>query len=264
MNYIKLNNSIEMPILGLGTYSLTDNECEKIVSKAIETGYRLIDTAQMYGNEKNIGNVIKHFERSKLFVTTKLYSPSTSYEKAKTDIEKSLNNLQTDYIDLLLIHEPYKESTEMYKAMKEVYKEGKIRAIGISNFNREQYLNFIKFCGIIPVINQVECHIFYRQKTLQDILEKNGTHMQAWSPFACGKNNFFNNSVLMKIAEKYSKTSAQIALKYLIQSGISVIPKSSNEKRIKENFNVFDFTLDKNDIEQIETLDNNKTLFGWY
>ena len=264
MDFIKLNNSIEMPILGLGTYTLQGSECEKIISAAIETGYRLIDAAQMYGNEKSIGNAIKHFNRNNLFITTKLYSPSTSYKKAKADIEKSLNNLQTNYIDLLFIHEPYKESVEMYQAMKEAYSAGKIRAIGISNFNKQQYLDFIKSCEIIPVLNQVECHIFYRQKALQDVLEQNGTYMQAWSPFACGKNNFFKNPVLIKIAEKYSKTPAQTALKYLIQSGISVIPKSSDEKRLKENFDVFNFTLDENDIKQIDALDNDKTLFGWY
>ncbi len=173
-----------MPVLRLGTYILKDKECERCVSEAIlNMGYTLIDTAQMYGNEKYVGNAIKHHERKDLFITTKSYFLSASYKRAKSDIEKSLNNLQTDYIDLLLIHEPYSRSLEMYKAMIEGANEGKIRAIGISNFNKNQYLDFIKSCGIIPVVNQVECHAFYRQEALQKLLTENRTHMQAWSPW---------------------------------------------------------------------------------
>lgn len=264
MDFVKLNNGIEMPVLGLGTYMLQGSECEKCVSEAINLGYKLIDTAQMYGNEQAVGNAIKHYNRKDLFITTKLYSPSTSYERAKSDIEKSLNNLQTDYIDLLLIHEPYSQSLEMYKAMTEGVNEGKIRAIGISNFNKNQYLNFIKSCGIIPAVNQVECHIFYRQKDLQKMLKENGTHMQAWSPFACAKNNFFNNPVLKEIGEKYGKTTSQVGLKYLVQTGVSVIPKSSKTERLKENINIFDFNLTNEDVEKIMSLDRGKTLFGWY
>ena len=218
----------------------------------------------MYDNEKYVGNAIKHYNRKDLFLTTKLYSPSTSYERAKSHIEKSLNNLQTDYIDLLLIHEPYIQSLEMYKAMTEGVNEGKIRAIGISNFNKNQYLNFIKSCSIIPAINQVECHVFYRQEGLQKLLDENGTHMQAWSPFACAKNNFFNNPLLKEIGEKYGKTTGQVGLKYLVQTGVSVIPKSSKTERLKENINIFDFNLTNEDIEKIKLLDNGKTLFGWY
>ena len=264
MKHLKLNNGIEMPVLGFGTYMLQGTECERCVSEAINAGYTLIDTAQMYGNEQAVGNAIKHYNRKDLFITTKLYSPSSSYERAKADIEKSLNNLQTDYIDLLLIHEPYSQSLEMYKAMTEGVKDGKIRSIGISNFNKNQYLNFIKSCGIIPAVNQVECHVFYRQEGLQKLLEENGTHMQAWSPFACAKNNFFNNQILKEVGQKYGKTAAQIGLKYLIQNGISAIPKSANINRIKENFDIFDFELDSIDIKRIDTLDGGKTLFGWY
>lgn len=253
-----------MPVLGFGTYMLQGTECERCVSEAINAGYTLIDTAQMYGNEQAVGNAIKHYNRKDLFITTKLYSPSSSYERAKADIEKSLNNLQTNYIDLLLIHEPYSQSLEMYKAMTEGVKDGKIRSIGISNFNKNQYLNFIKSCGIIPAVNQVECHVFYRQEGLQKLLEENGTHMQAWSPFACAKNNFFNNQILKEVGQKYGKTAAQIGLKYLIQNGISAIPKSANINRIKENFDIFDFELDSIDIKRIDTLDGGKTLFGWY
>lgn len=264
MDFVKFNKGIEMPVLGLGTYMLHGSECERCVSEAVNIGYILIDTAQMYGNEKSVGNAIKHYDRKTLFITTKLYSPSTSYERAKSDIEQSLNNLQTDYIDLLLIHEPYSQSLEMYRAMTEGVNEGKIRAIGISNFNKTQYLNFIKSCGIIPAVNQVECHVFYRQEGLQKLLETHGTHMQAWSPFACAKNNFFNNPVLKEIGNKYGKTTGQVGLKYLVQTGVSVIPKSSKIERLKENINIFDFNLADEDIEKIKSLDNGKTLFGWY
>ena len=264
MEYLKLNNNLEIPVLGLGTYSLYGAECERCVTEAIENGYSLIDTAQMYTNEKSVGDAIKHFNRKDLFITTKLYSPGRSYEKAKSDIEKSLNNLQTDYIDLLLIHEPYKESLDMYRAMKEAYACGKIKAIGISNFNKNLYLDFISKCEIIPAVNQVECHVFYRQKDLQEILKNHGTVMQAWSPFACGRNNFFSTNVLKQLAEKYNKTSGQIALKYLIQSGVSVIPKTSKKERLKENINVFDFSLTNEDMTKIQTLDTGKSLFGWY
>lgn len=250
MDFIKLNNKRNMPVLGLGTYLLQGSECEKCISEAINFGYRLIDTAQMYGNEKAVGKAIKHYKRSDLFITTKLYSPSTSYERAKSDIEESLNNLQTDYIDLLLIHEPYRKSFAMYKAMKEAYIAGKVKAIGISNFNKEQYLNFIKNCEIVLAVNQFECHIFYRQESLQKLLKENGTHMQAWSPFACAKNNFFDNPVLKEIGKKYGKTTAQIGLKYLIQGGVSAIPKTSKTERLKENINIFDFELDSDDIEK--------------
>lgn len=264
MEFEKLNNGIEMPVLGLGTYALRGSTCERIVAAAIEIGYNLIDTAQMYRNEQEIGNVIKHFDRKNLFITTKLYSPSASYERAKRDIEKSLNDLQTDYIDLLLIHEPYSESLSMYEAMKEAYQDGKLRALGISNFDKGQYLNFIRHCEIIPAVNQVECHVFYRQQDLQNILEENGTKMQAWSPFACARNNFFSNPVLKEIAEKYSRTTGQIGLRYLIQTGVPVIPKSSKPERLKENIDVFNFTLDGEDLKKIRALDGGESLFGWY
>ena len=261
---VKLNNGVEMPLIGLGTYTLRGEKCIKVVSEAVNIGYRLIDTAQMYGNEREIGNAIKHYKREDLFITTKLYSPSASYERAKSGIQQSLDNLQTNYIDLLLIHEPYAESLAMYRAMIEGVKEGKIKTIGISNFNLRLYLDFIKTSQIIPAVNQVECHVFFRQNELQRVLETHGTHMQAWSPLACARHNLFSNPVLHEIGKKYGKTNAQIGIKYLIQSGISAIPKSSKLKRLKENFEIFDFLLTAVDMAKIKTLDNNKTLFGWY
>lgn len=266
MEYIKLNNGISMPVLGLGTWALHGKECEGCVSKALEYGYRLIDTAQMYGNEKEVGNAVKKsgIPRKEVFITTKLCTPCTSYSAAKSGIERSFENLGVDYIDLLLIHEPYSTSLEIYEAMTEGVKEGKIKSIGVSNFNKNFYLDFIKKCEIIPAVNQVECHVFYRQKDLHNTLEENGTHMQAWSPFACGKNNFFNNSVLNTLGIKYGKSAAQIGLRYLVQAGISVIPKSSHPDRIKTNADIFDFELNEDDLSRIQKLDLNKTLFGWY
>ena len=266
MKTITLNNDIEMPVLGLGVYQLHGKECERCVSEAVEIGYRLFDTAQMYGNEKSLGNALKYcgIPRNELFITTKLYSPSRGYELARSAIEESLDSLQTDYIDLLLIHEPYKESAEMYRAMREAYQNGKLRAIGISNFNEKQYLNFIRNCEIIPVINQVEAHVVYGQSKLQTVMAQHGTHMEAWSPFAAGKGHFFENDTLCMLGRKYGKSAAQIGLRFLIQRGVIVIPKTSHKERLKENMDIFDFELSAEDIKQLEILDKGKSLFGWY
>ena len=266
MNYITLNNNIKMPILGFGTARLQGKECEESVLTALELGYRLIDTAQMYKNEKEVGNAIKKsgVPRKELFITTKICSPNNSYEGTKSAIEVSLKELQLDYIDLLLIHEPYEESKEMYSAMKEAYNNGIIKAIGVSNFNTKLYSEFIKKCGILPTVNQVEQHVFFQQNDLYDLMNLHGTHMQAWSPFAKGNNNFFENKVLLSIGEKYNKTAAQVGLRFLIEMGISVIPKSSHRDRMLENMNIFDFELSSEDIDKIKSLNEGKTLFGWY
>ena len=263
---VTLNNGVKMPLLGMGIYQLHGKACEHAVQEAIKLGYRLFDTAQMYGNEKELGNALKScgMPREELFVTTKLYSPSTSYTLAKTAIEKSLEALQTEYIDLLLIHEPYRTAKEMYQAMKEAYKEGRIRAIGISNFNCTRYLDFIHSCEIIPAVNQVEAHVFFQQTDLQEVMKQHGSHMEAWSPFAAGKNNFFTNPILLTIGKKYGKTAAQIGLKFLIQRGITAIPKSGYKDRLKENIDIFDFVLSDEDMAAIYMLDKGKTLFGWY
>ena len=264
MEYITLNNGIKIPKIGLGIYALND---EDIIVKAIDDlGYRLIDTARMYGNEKILGRAIKRcsVDRKDLFITTKVYGSDRGYEKTKQAIEDSLNNLELDYIDLMLIHEPYKETKEMYKALEEGVKEGKIKSIGISNFNKKQYLKLINNCEIIPTINQVEAHVFYSRKELQKTLEENGTIMEAWSPLAAGKNNIFTNKILQEIGEKYNKTPAQIALKYLLTRNMVIIPKSANIDRLKQNISLFNFELKREDIEKIETLENRKSLFGWY
>jgi len=266
MEYITLNNNVKMPILGFGTARLEGKECEESVLNALELGYRLIDTAQMYKNEADVGNAIKKsgIPRNELFITTKICRPNTSYEATKSAIEFSLKELQLDYIDLLLIHEPYKESKEMYRAMKEAYDKGLLKAIGISNFNTNLYSEFIHDCGIIPAVNQVEQHVFFQQNEFNKLLTLHGTHMQAWSPFAKGKNEFFENKVLTSIGEKYNKTVAQVGLRFLIQMGISVIPKSSNRNRMNENMDIFDFELSSDDMNKIKSLDEGKTLFGWY
>lgn len=263
MKYLTLNNGIKIPQIGLGIYDLHE---EKAILDAIDMGYRLFDTAQMYGNERLLGNAIKksNVPREEFFITTKLYYTSKSYEFAKKGIEQSLHNLQLDYIDLMLIHEPYKESLEMYRALEEAYEEGKIKAIGISNFNEKLYLDFIKKCNVIPAINQVEAHVFFTRKDLQKVMLENGTLMEAWSPLCAGKHDIFNNEVLISIGKKYNKTAAQIALKYLLSRDIIIIPKSANKERLLENISLFDFELTNEDIEKIEILNENKSLFGWY
>lgn len=263
---VSLNNGISMPILGLGIYALHGTDCERAVREAVSLGYRLFDTAQMYGNERELGKALKDcgVPRDEIFITTKLYSPSTTYKKAKAAIEDSLKELQTDYIDLLLIHEPYSSSLDMYKAMKEAYKDGKIRALGISNFSAARYLNFIQSCGIMPAVNQVEAHAFYQQKSLQSVLEQYGTRMEAWSPFAAGKNQFFTNPILQAVGNQYGKTAAQVGLRLLVQRGVIVIPKSGHPDRLKQNLDIFDFSLSDEDLKKLETLEGGRSLFGWY
>ena len=255
MEYITLNNQVTMPILGLGTFRLKGKSGIETIKNAINLGYTLIDTAQMYQNEKEVGIAIKesNVNRENLFITTKICTPNTTYEKTEKAIDVSLKNLQTDYIDLLLIHEPYDTSTEMYKAFENAYKTGKIRAIGISNFNESEYLEFIKNCNIIPSINQVECHILYNKKELQHTMKKYGTILMGYSPFAQGKDNLFVDNDIINIRKKYNKTSSQVMLRYLIQRGIPTIPKASSVERLNENLDVFDFTLNDNDMQIINS-----------
>ena len=265
MEYITLNNQVTMPILGLGTYRLKGKIGIETIKNAINLDYTLIDTAQMYQNEKEVGIAIKesNVNRENLFITTKICTPNTTYEKTEKAIDVSLKNLQTDYIDLLLIHEPYDTSTEMYKAFENAYKTGKIRAIGISNFNESEYLEFIKNCNIIPSINQVECHILYNKKELQHTMKKYGTILMGYSPFAQGKGYLFVDNDIINIGKKYNKTSSQVMLRYLIQRGIPTIPKASSVERLNENLDVFDFTLNDNDMQIINSKNQNKSFFGW-
>lgn len=266
MEYITLYNGIQMPLVGFGTWDLRGAECEKCVLEAIDNGYRLIDTAKMYGNEKEIGKALQKspVPRETLFITTKLNSPYASYIKAKAGIEQSLKDLQVDYLDLLLIHEPYSNSSEMYKALEEYYRAGKVRAIGVSNFHDSNYRKLIKSCQIMPMVNQVEAHVFFQQTNLQRSMQDYGTIMQAWSPLAAGKKSIFTNETLRRIGDMHHKSPAQVALRFLVQEGIVVIPKSANTKRMQDNINIFDFILSDTDMKEIKAMDNNRSLFGWY
>ena len=263
MEYVKLNNGIEMPILGYGVYQVTPEECERCVSDAISVGYRLIDTAQAYGNEEGVGNAIRKssIPRKDLFITTKVWISNAGYEKAKASIEESLQKLQTDYIDLLLIHQPFNDYYGTYRAMKEANKAGKVRAIGVSNFYPDRFVDLAEFCEIKPAVNQMETHVFNQQRKLQEVMQEYGTELMAWGPFAEGRNDFFTNGTLAAIGVKYGKSVAQVALRFLIQRGIVVIPKSTHKERMIENFNVFDFSLTEREMTVIAALDNEKSLF---
>lgn len=263
MKYVTLNNGVKMPILGYGVYQVEPDECERCVSDAIETGYRLIDTAQAYGNEEGVGNAVKKsgIKRDEFFIVTKVWISNAGYENAKKSIETSLSKLQTDYIDLLLIHQPFNDYYGTYRAMEEFYEKGLLKAIGVSNFYPDRFIDLSHFVKIKPMVNQMETHVFNQQKKLHEILKENKCQLMSWGPFAEGKNDFFNNPVLVSIGSKYGKTSAQTALRYLIQKNIVVIPKSIRKERMLENINVFDFTLSNEDMAAIEQLDTGNSLF---
>ena len=264
MKYVKLSNGLEMPILGFGVYQIPDlEECERVVLEAIEVGYRSIDTAQVYGNEEAVGNAIKKsgIDRKEFFITTKVWISNSGYEKAKASIEESLRKLQTDYIDLLLIHQPFGDYYGTYRAMEEYYKAGKLRAIGVSNFYPDRFVDIVNFVEIKPMINQVETHVFNQQIIPQEIMKEYGTQIESWGPFAEGKNNLFTNETLVEIGKKYNKTAAQIALRYLIQRDIVVIPKTVKKERMIQNFSVFDFELSEDDMKEILKLDKKESLF---
>lgn len=263
MDYVTLNNGVKMPQLGYGVYQTPPEDTERCVLEAIEVGYRSIDTAQAYGNEEGVGNAIQKcgLPREDLFITTKIWISNAGYEKAKDSIEESLRKLQTDYIDLLLIHQPFGDYYGTYRAMEEVYRAGKVRAIGVSNFYPDRYLDLAHFAEIKPAVNQVETHVFQQQKVAKEYLKKNGTQIMSWGPFAEGKNDYFNNPVLKEVAAAHGKSTAQVALRFLLQSDVVLIPKSVHKERMEENFNVFDFTLTDEEIARIEALDTGKSLF---
>lgn len=258
MEKVKLNNGIEMPLLGFGVFQVPDlKECEGAVLNAIETGYRLIDTAASYMNESAVGNAIRKsgVARKDLFVTTKLWVQDAGYEKTKKAFEKSINNLQTDYLDLYLIHQPYGDVHGSWRAMEELYKAGKVRAIGVSNFQPDRVMDIIAFNEVVPAVNQIETHPFNQQVETQKFLEENKVQIESWGPFAEGKNGLFSNELLLSIGAKYKKSVAQVVLRWLIQRRVVVIPKSVRKERIRENFNVFDFELSTAEIATITTLD---------
>lgn len=263
MEYVTLNNGIKMPKLGYGVYQTPPEETKRCVLDAIEVGYRSIDTAQAYGNEAGVGEALKEcgLPREEFFITTKVWITNAGYEKAKASIEESLKALQTDYIDLLLIHQPFGDYYGTYRAMEKAYKNGKVRAIGVSNFGPDRYLDMEHFSEIKPAVNQVETHVFQQQKIAREYMKKYNCQIMSWGPFAEGKNHIFTNEVLTKIGSKYDKSAAQVALRFLLQSDVVIIPKSVNKDRMEQNFNVLDFALTAEDMTEIEKLDGGESLF---
>lgn len=264
METVKLNNGVEMPVLGFGVFQVTDlAECERSVIDAIETGYRLIDTAQSYMNEEAVGRAIKRsgVAREELFITTKLWIQSNGYEGTKKAFETSLKKLQLEYLDLYLIHQPYGDVYGEWRALQELYKEGKIRAIGVSNFQPDRLMDLIIHNEIVPAVNQVETHPFHQQIDTQQFMIDNNVQIESWGPFAEGKNDIFKNELLKGIGEKYDKSIAQVILRWLTQRGVVAIPKSVKKERMAENLNSLDFKLTSDEMEQIKTLDTNASLF---
>lgn len=264
-NFIVLNNGIKMPKIGYGVYQIPSYKTESCVADAIKCGYRSIDTAQCYGNERAVGNAVRKsgIARNEFFITTKLWG-CRGYEDTLRSIESSLKELNLDYIDLLLIHEPTGNFLEIYRAMEKFYNEGKLKAIGVANFLEENYLKLVKNVKVIPAVNQVETHVFRQQHELRRLMSKYGTQLESWSPLACGQHNFFGNKVLNKIAVAHGRTIAQIGLRYLYQQGIIIIPKSTHIERMTENMNILDFSLTRDEMETIKSLDEGKSLFSWW
>ena len=264
MQNVTLDNGVEMPILGFGVFQVKDlAECERSVIDAIETGYRLIDTAQSYGNEEAVGKAIKKsgIKREELFITTKLWIQSNGYDNTKKAFENSMKRLQLDYLDLYLIHQPFGDVYGEWRAMEDLYKEGKIKAIGVSNFQPDRLIDLIIHNEIVPAVNQIETHPFHQQIETQKFLEENNVQIESWGPFAEGKNDLFHNELLASIGKKYNKTIAQVVLRWLTQRGVVAIPKSVHKERMAENFNSLDFELSSEDMEAIKTLDSNKSAF---
>jgi len=261
---VTLNNGVEMPILGFGVFQVPDpEECERSVYEAIQTGYRLIDTAAAYGNEEAVGKAIKRsgVAREKLFITTKLWIQDAGHESTKKAFERSLQRLQLDYLDLYLIHQPFGDVYGSWRAMQELYRDGRAHAIGVSNFQADRVMDIIVHNEVVPAVDQIETHPFNQQIETQKFLQENGVQIEAWAPFAEGKNNIFQNELLLAIASKYEKTVAQVIVRWLTQRGVVAIPKSVRKERIIENFSIFDFELSPEDMDAIVALDTKTSLF---
>lgn len=264
MGYKTLSNGVRMPILGFGVYQVPDlDECERVVSDAISVGYRSIDTAQAYMNEEAVGNAIRKSgnAREEFFITTKIWISNYGYEKAKASLDASLAKLQTDYIDLVLLHQPFGDYYSAYRAMEEYYKAGKIKAIGISNFAPDRVADLAIFADVTPMVNQVETHVFNQQSNARKTMDEYGVQIESWGPFAEGRNDFFTNETLVAIGQKYQKSAAQVALRYLIQRDVIVIPKTVHKNRMEQNFDVFDFILTDDDMAEILKLDMGESQF---
>lgn len=268
MQKVVLNNGIEMPILGYGVFQITDlNQCEQCVYEAIKIGYRLIDTAASYMNEEAVGRAIKKaieegiVRREELFITTKLWVQDTGYESTRKAFERSLKRLQLEYIDLYLIHQPFGDVHCSWRAMEELYREGVIRAIGVSNFYPDRLMDLIVHHEVIPAVNQIEIHPFYQRQEDIEFMKRYNIQPEAWGPFAEGRNNIFQNEVLVSIAKKYNKTVAQVILRWDIQREVVTIPKTVHKERMIENINIFDFELDQEDMDKIAALDKKESVF---
>lgn len=263
METVKLRNDVIMPIVGYGVYQVDPTECERCVSDALKTGYRMIDTAQAYNNEEGVGAAIAKsgIPREEIFIVSKIWISNYGYEKAKASIDESLRKLRTDYIDLMLLHQPFCDRYGAYRALEEAYKEGKLRAIGVSNFYPDHLIDIACNVEIPPMVNQVETHVFDQQTEAQKYMEEYGCRIMSWGPLAEGRNNFFTNPVLERIGKKYGKSVAQVALRWLIQRGVIIIPKSVHIERMEQNIDIFDFTLSNEDMAEIAALNTGKSLF---
>ena len=263
MNTVTLNNGVIMPQIGYGVYQVSPAECERCVSDALSVGYRMIDTAQAYYNEEGVGAAVKNsgIARTELFLVSKIWISNYGYEKAKRSIDESLRKLGTDYIDLMLLHQPFCDRYGAYRSMEEAYKEGKLRAIGVSNFYPDHFIDLASNVEIVPAVNQVETHVFDQQIAAQKYMQEFGTHIMAWAPLAEGRNGFFTNPVLERIGKKYGKSVAQVALRWLLQRGVIIIPKSTHIERMQQNIDIFDFELSAEDMTEIAALDTATSLF---
>lgn len=264
MEYTKLTNGVDMPLLGYGVFRVPADECERCVSDALSVGYRLIDTAQVYRNEEGVGSAWRKsgIARNELFIVTKIWITNSGEERAAESINESLRKLQTDYVDLLLIHQPYGDVFGTWRAMEKAYKDGKTRAIGVSNFQAGRFFDFFHFADTKPMVNQLQCNTLAQQKDIQPFLAETGTKTMAWGPLGGqGADGIVKSELLTNIGQKYGKSAAQVALRWLIQRGIVAIPKSSHIERMKQNFDVFDFSLTNDDMAQIETMNQSDTGF---
>lgn len=264
MQHIRLNNGIEMPMIGFGTYQIPASKTARCVADALSVGYRLIDTAQCYGNEAEVGEAVRasHIPREDVFITTKLWG-TNGYNDAKVSIDKSLKRLNT-YIDLLLIHEPTGNYHEIYRAMEKALEEGNVRSIGLANFIGNSFMELADRCAVVPAVNQIETHVFRQQLKMQDLLDNYGTVLQSWSPLACGENGIFQDPILKEIAYRHHKTIAQVALRWLVQRGIPIIPKSTHVERMEENIQILDFVLSDDEMNAIASLDLGRSMFNWW
>lgn len=263
METVTLSNGVKMPILGYGVYQVTQEECERCVLDALAVGYRSLDTAQAYFNEEQVGSAMKKsgILREEIFLTTKVWLEHYGEEAARASVLESMKKLQTDYLDLVLLHQPFGDAYGAWRALEELYEQGKIRAIGISNFYADRMVEFANFNRIRPMVNQVETHPLNQQKTAKEWMDKYDIKIEAWAPFGEGRGGLFENSILCEIGQKHGKTTAQVMLRWHIQRGVIVIPKSTHKERMIENFDVFDFTLDSEDMAKIAALDTAKSQF---